>query len=109
MRFTRQLVRVSRGENPIVAATFGDGPAAPVDGPVERVRLEGWPGILARRRFDCIVGLDLLDTRNCSSVLAEVYELLVPGGQVVVFESNLWNSILKLRRLAARLLRGQAA
>jgi dolichol-phosphate mannosyltransferase len=106
MRFTGQLVCVSRGENPIVAATFGDSPATPVEGPVERVRLDAWPGVLAGRRFDCIVGLDLLDARNCPAVLAEVYELLAPSGQAVFFESNPWNPILQLRRLTARLLQG---
>ena len=113
MRFTRQLVTVSRGESPIVAARFrsadeppsDEPPAAgdgPTDEPVERVALDALPGVLAGRKFDCVVGLDLLDARNCAAVLGAVHELLAPGGQAVFFESNPWNPWLRLKRLLAR-------
>ena len=108
LRFTRRLVEVSRGEVPIVAATFQSGDQSPpaVEGPVEQVRLDALPGALKGRRFDCVVGLDLLDARNCASVLGKIHELLAPSGQVVFFESNPWNPWLKLKRLLARLFGG---
>ena len=101
--FTRQLAALTRGENPITAVTFGDGPA-PADGPaaVERVVARDFPGQLAGRHFDCVVALDLLDARSSAWLLQQVYDLLAPGGQVVFYESNPWNPVLQLRRLAAR-------
>ena len=42
--------------------------------------------------------------RNCSRI---VYDLLKPGGQVVFYESNPWNVVLKLRRVVARLFGGK--
>ncbi len=107
MRFTRRLVEVSRGENPIVAATFQTAlPAAAIPGPVERVQLAELPGALAGRQFDCVVALDLLDARDCAAVLAGVHDLLAPGGQVVFFESNPWNPWLGLKRLIRRFSSG---
>jgi dolichol-phosphate mannosyltransferase len=103
MRFTRRLVKVSRGENPIVAATF-QSTDLPDNVPeaVEWVRLEALPGELAGRQFDCVVARDLLDARDCATVLSEALDLLAPGGQIVLFESNPWNPWLKLKRFARR-------
>ncbi|MCC6139555.1 MAG: glycosyltransferase [Nitrospira sp.] len=103
--FTRQLVQVTRGRNPIAAVTF-DALAGKPDGiqdPVEFVVAEAFPDALRGRQFDFVVAMDLLDTRNCATVLQHVLELLQPGGQVVFYESNPWNVVLKLRRLLARL------
>ena len=60
--FTRTLVRVTRGENPITAVTFQEGPAPEVEG-AETLSVKDLPGALAGRRFDFIVGMDLLDQR----------------------------------------------
>jgi len=101
--FTRALARVTRGENPITAVSFG---APPPEGPpagVERLALSGMPGALAGRSFDFVVGMDLLDRRNSSWLLSHVYELLEPGGQLVLYESNPWNPVLRLRTQLARL------
>jgi SAM-dependent methyltransferase len=106
-RYTRRLVKATRGENPIVAAVFRRDAAIPaLDGPVERVMLDAFPGALAGRQFDVITWLDLLDARDCAAVLARVHDLLAPGGQILSFESNPWNPWLKLRRLGARLFAG---
>jgi hypothetical protein len=43
--------------------------------------------------------MDLLDRRNCASALQRAYTLLKPGGEVLFYESNPWNIVLKLRRL----------
>ena len=105
MRFTRQLDRVSRAENPLTAARFGPAGAGDAPASVELVALDAFPGVLAGRRFDFIVELDLLDSRNCAEVLDGIHALLAEGGQLVLFESNPWNPWLRLRRLVARLSR----
>lgn len=98
--FTCQLVRVSRGENPITAVTFASDTNRPADLPaqVAFLNVSSLPGPLEERRFDFIVAMDLLDRRNCVSVLQDVYEFLNPGGKVLFYESNPWNVVLKLRR-----------
>ena len=98
--FTRQLARVSRGENSITAVTFTANTNRPADLPVQVAFLNAssLPGPLDQKRFDFVVGMDLLDRRNCAPVLQTVYELLNPGGEVLFYESNPWNVVLKLRR-----------
>ena len=104
---TRQLVSVSRGKNPITSVTFVRDATKPADMPlqVEFIAVASLPGQLERRRFDFVIAMDLLDHRNCAIVLQQVYDMLNPGGQVLFYESNPWNVVLKLRRLAAKVLR----
>jgi dolichol-phosphate mannosyltransferase len=104
--FTRQLIQVSHGRNPITSVTFdllgktqGDYPE-----PVERIVTDDFPGTLKGREFDFIVAMDLLDQRNCGAILQEAYGLLKPGGQVLFYESNPWNVVLKFRRGFTRLI-----
>jgi dolichol-phosphate mannosyltransferase len=102
---TRQLLYVSRGENPITAVTFQSGSAQSADdSPVTTVDASSFPGPIAGQRFDLIIGMDLLDNRTSSTMLRHAYELLNPGGEVVFFESNPWNVVLRSRRAAARVL-----
>lgn len=104
--FTRQLVRATRGENPITSVTFREvpaGAATPVPG-VETLRASELPGPLAGRRFDFIVGMDLLDRRNSAWLLALVHELLEAGGQLVFYESNPWNPVYRLKSACAHLV-----
>jgi hypothetical protein len=104
--FTRQLFRVSRGENPIAAVTFNTDKSRPDGLPqsLEFLNTSSLPGILADRRFDYIVAIDLLDKRNCAWVLHSAYELLNPGGQVIFYESNPWNAVLRLRQSISKYL-----
>jgi len=103
--FTRQLARATRGENPITSVTFQDSSAeAPVAG-VESLRAAELPGPLASRRFDFVVGMDLLDRRDSAWLLAVVRELLEPGGQLVFYESNPWNPVYRLKAAVARAFR----
>jgi SAM-dependent methyltransferase len=104
--FTRQLVRVSRGQNPITAVYFSpqESPYQPFSDQVEHLSIDLIPGPLSDRRFDLIVIIDHLDKRNCSWFLQWVYEFLNPGGQVVFFESNPWNPVLNIRKAVSRLL-----
>jgi hypothetical protein len=48
--------------------------------------------------------MDILDKRNSAWVLQNVYELLNPGGQVIFYESNPWNPVLKLRQFFSKFL-----
>ena len=103
--FTRQLLRVSRAENPITAVTFDSNNHHPegLNSPVEFISsISSIPGVLAGRQFDFIIVMDLLDKRNCAWFLQNVYELLKPGGQVIFYESNPWNVALIIRRLISQ-------
>jgi SAM-dependent methyltransferase len=104
--FTHQLFRVSRGQNPITAVSFSPRESVPQQFPdeVEFFSTDSIEGPLRDRRFDLIVVMDLLDKRNCAWFLQRVYELLNPGGQVVFFESNPWNPVLKIRESLSKLL-----
>lgn len=106
LRFTRALVRVSRKENPITSVTFRSSPAVASDvlPDVELIQLQDFPGALAGRHFDCVVAMDLLDRTTSSELLEKVYELLVPGGEIVFYESNPWNPVHKARGLLLKLL-----
>jgi 2-polyprenyl-3-methyl-5-hydroxy-6-metoxy-1,4-benzoquinol methylase len=98
--FTKQLLQITRGENPITAVTFNSDNSRPDDLPasVEFLSASSIPGALEGRRFDFIIAMDLLDKRNSGWVLQNVYELLNPGGQVLFYESNPWNIVLKFRQ-----------
>lgn len=104
--FTRRLNAVTRGENPITAATFHPSASHPDELPenVEFIALSSLPGKLEGRTFDFIVALDMLDRRACRQVLALAYELLKPGGQFLFYESNPWNIVLRVRRAISKLL-----
>lgn len=103
--FTRQLLRVSRGENPITAVTFNANNSRPDDLPssVEFFNASYIPGVLTGKSFDFIIAMDLLDQSNSPWFLKTVYEFLKPGGQVIFYESNPWNIVLKLRRLLSQI------
>lgn len=105
--FTSQLYRLTRGENPITAVTFQPDALRPASLPdaIEYLTASSLPGPLQNRQFDYIVCMDFLDQRNSAWFLQRVYELLAPGGQVLFYESNPWNIVLKARRAVARLLR----
>jgi SAM-dependent methyltransferase len=97
--FTRQLARISRGENPITVVSFQDNVPPPRLPPnVEYLAGANQIQTLSGRSFDLIVGLDLLDGRVSASLLQWAHERLVPGGEVIFFESNPWNVMLRARR-----------
>jgi dolichol-phosphate mannosyltransferase len=105
-RFTRALSRVTRGENPITSVTFTPGiPGLQPPGPMlERLELDDLPGPLEGRRFDCIVGIDLLDVGTASNLLRLVHDLLKPGGELLFYESNPWNPVHKFKWAVSRLI-----
>ena len=100
--FTRQMVGLSRGENPITAVHFCDActdhdEALPN---VRRVSARQWfaetPG---HQACDFVVAHDMLDRNAHSWLLSHVFDVLRPGGQTIFFETNPWNPLLRLRRL----------
>lgn len=104
--YTRQLARVTRGENPITAITFGEPGVRPDDLPecVDYFAIDSLPGPMIQGSYDLVVGIDLLDEHNCAWLLGKIHSLLKPGGQIVLYESNPWNPVLKLRRMIGRIL-----
>jgi len=103
--FTQELYTISRGENPITAVSFLDGPPA-FENPnssIEFLNLSSLPGQLEGREFDFVVAMDILDKNNCAWTLQQIYKMLKPGGQIIFFESNPWNLFLKGNRLVSRL------
>jgi dolichol-phosphate mannosyltransferase len=101
--FTKQLLKVSRGENPITSVTFTKSSKPDILPPaVKFINEISLPRSLEGQRFDLIVVMDLLDKRNSGWFLQKIYELLNPGGQVIFYESNPWNIFLKLRRFTSQ-------
>jgi SAM-dependent methyltransferase len=105
-RFTSKLWRVSRGENPITAVTFIPAAARPVDlpPPVGFAAIADSPSIVDGQSFDVIVGMDLLDAPDSPWILQRAMEWLKPGGQLIFYESNPWNAVLRMRRFISRLV-----
>lgn len=50
------------------------------------------------------MGVDVLDRDTAATLLQHAYDLLEPGGQVVFFETNPWNVVLRTRRGMRRVL-----
>jgi SAM-dependent methyltransferase len=107
-RLTRALLRVTRGECPITAATFchrGNTAALASIGPaVDAIELTGFPGELSGRTFDYVVASNLLDLQNTAWMLRHVHNLLRPGGRLLFFETNPWNPVFQVRRGIGRLV-----
>jgi dolichol-phosphate mannosyltransferase len=97
---TQGLAEATGGAVPITTVGFDPGTGRPADLPdeVEHLTIDALPGPLDGREFDFIVAMDLLDRRNCAWLLQQAYRLLKPGGELVFFESNPWNPVLRLRR-----------
>jgi len=100
---TEQLTVVTRGENPITAISFKSPENASGNLPenIEFISANSLPGPLAERKFDFIFVIDLLDHRNCAWLMQKMYDLLKPGGEVVIYESNPWNIVLQIRHAIA--------
>jgi hypothetical protein len=105
--FTRCLVDTTRNECAITAVTFTPGAPRPINLPesVEFVPLsqvlDPQTGRNLTSSLHTICSTDKVD----SWALTQIYDLLAPGGQVLFYETNPWNVILKGRRLLTRLWR----
>jgi len=98
--FTRQLAKVTRCECPLTAITFETDARRPDGLPsvVEFLPSRSFPGVLEGRHFDFIIAHDMLDKRNAALFLGHIFVLLGPSGRVLLYESNPWNVIRRLRR-----------
>jgi hypothetical protein len=96
--FTRALVDMTRGRNPLLAVTATD-QATTIPG-VETVLVDSLPGVIAGRRFQYAVAQNVLDRNTVSYLLEHIFELLEDGGQAIFIESNPWNPLSALRRAA---------
>jgi dolichol-phosphate mannosyltransferase len=105
-RFTQALLQVSRGENRITTVTFQEPARLPseIRAKVELLATSDVPGSLAGRHFDYVVAMDLLDRSYASQLLAIVYAVLAPAGEMVFYESNPWNPMHKLHRVFSRVV-----
>jgi SAM-dependent methyltransferase len=107
-RLTRALVRATRGECPITAATFFLPPdhqtLKALPSAVEVVRLTDLPGELSGGTFDYVVASNLLDLPTAAWLLTEVQHLLRPGGRLLFFETNPWNPAFQVRKWLGRWL-----
>ncbi|HEY4283450.1 MAG TPA: glycosyltransferase [Chthoniobacterales bacterium] len=105
---TKPLLRATRNECPITAATFVTGFAEELhqQSPAMLATrlLTDLPGELKDKSFDYVVGTNLLDAKNASDVLKAVQGLLKPGGRLLLFESNPWNPVFRLRYVLSRFL-----
>jgi len=101
--FTRALVAMTRGRNPLLAVTATNRPS---DIPnVEWLTIDSLPGPIGDRRFQYVVGQNVLDRDTVSYLLGHVFALLEDGGRVILIESNPWNPMVVARRGLRRLVR----
>ena len=101
--FTRTLVTMTRGRNPLAAAT-ATGVVAAIPG-AEAVALDALPGALAGRRFRYVVAQNVLDRDNVAYLLEHIFALLEDGGRAIFIESNPWNPMSAARRAVNHVLR----
>ncbi|GAB3584230.1 glycosyltransferase [Hymenobacter daeguensis] len=96
--FTHKLRQATRGENPITAITFAEGPAGneTADPALHRISYAQLQQAQPAPEFDFVVVIDLLDEANCAWVLRQAYAYLKTGGQVVFYENNPWNPFFRL-------------
>jgi dolichol-phosphate mannosyltransferase len=99
--FTKALADMTRGRNPLLAAT-ATGQACSLPN-VETVAIDSLPGPIAGRRFHYIVAQNVLDRDTVAYLLEHVYALLEDGGRTILIEANPWNPMSAVRRAAKRL------
>jgi dolichol-phosphate mannosyltransferase len=99
--FTRALVDVTRGRNPLLAATATAQEARVTN--VETVVIDSLPGPIAGRRFRYIVAQNVLDRRTVAYLLEHAFTLLEDGGRAIFIESNPWNPMLLVRHAVKKL------
>jgi dolichol-phosphate mannosyltransferase len=101
--FTRHLAEQTKRECPITALSFIPDANRPTYLPdnVEFLRFSSSTRFVEERTFDFIIAHDMLDRRSAVWLLQQIYNALSPGGRMLLYESNPWNVLLRLRRLLA--------
>ena len=102
-QWTREISEANGNCNPICAAIlnkelYEENNHGSFPENIERIHLDRFPGELSERRFDFIVGYQLLTDENAGVLLSELKNLLKPGGQILLFDPNPWNPYYKVRR-----------
>lgn len=98
--FRQALEEMTHGKNPVTSVYLGDKPTGTGFPEESLLSAEEFFHLQATgRKFNHVVGLDLLDNRNCGDFLSRVLDALETGGQAIFFVTNPWNPILRLRRL----------
>jgi dolichol-phosphate mannosyltransferase len=100
--FTKALLAMTRGRNPLVTATATQ--QACVVPNVEAFAIDGLPGPIEGRRFHYVVAQNVLDRDNVTYLLEHVFALLNEGGRAIFIESNPWNPMSAARRAVSSLL-----
>lgn len=96
--WTRHLLDVTRGENPITAAVFNrELLPPPQDSNARFVQVEDLLRDLPEASFDYIVGTAILSHNEYARNLRALHRLLKPGGQILFFEANYWNPQVTLK------------
>ena len=108
-QWSNEIAQLTKGANPICAATFDPESYAIMKNKqsstaVEPVLMDDFPGKLKSRKFNFIIGWHLLTNDENNSLLVEVKKLLNPGGQILFFEPNPWNIYFNVRMLFSRLM-----
>jgi dolichol-phosphate mannosyltransferase len=101
--FTRALVDMTRGRNPLLAATATGQPISVPN--VETIAIDSLPGPIAGRRFHYVVAQNVLGRNTVSYLMEHIFALLEDGGRAIFIESNPWNPMSAARRMAYKLLR----
>ncbi|HSV29405.1 MAG TPA: glycosyltransferase [Candidatus Omnitrophota bacterium] len=99
--FTRALVSMTRGRNPLTSVTST---AAGAVETVEWHNIEALPGPLAGRTFRYIVAYNILDRDNIGELMGTIFDLLEEGGRCVFFEANPWNLLYSARHSLRRMM-----
>jgi hypothetical protein len=99
--FTRALVDMTRGRNPVVSITATDRAASLPN--AEVLAVDSLPGPMAGQRFHYVVAQNVLDRDTICYLLEHVFTLLEDGGRAIFIETNPWNPMTSVRRAVARL------
>ena len=107
-QWTREISAANKNHNPICAATFNKDLFTTIGSDdlsdnIERVFLDEFPGNLNGRQFDFIVGYHLLTDENSGELLSKLKKILKPGGQVLFFDPNPWNTYYRIRKILSKI------
>jgi SAM-dependent methyltransferase len=110
--WTEHLATVLRGENPIVAAVFGDEFAA--EGSARKLPNVTFQKVTAladlpAESFDYVVGTAILCHDEYPLNMRAILRLLKPGGQILFFEANYWNPQAIVKSLLPARWAGQSS
>ena len=107
-QWAREISEANGNRNPICAAIlnenfYNESRQGSFSENIEQIHLDKFPGKLSGRRFDFIVGYQLLTDENAGVLILKLKKFLKPGGQVLFFDPNPWNPYYRMRKLVSKL------